>query len=223
MCVERSVVGLVGFCGKLHLLRPVFRESFCVGHLAGSWNLMFCLLSFLIGSTNLSRWLEFTFLQKFPLQQSSSTNGHSFLRRNALKPRLVDVTGAAIIERIEGIVLLILWKCWFFALEGVVMPSFDDHLREENKGNGVKRLCLLVLALQLPIIKEVSCWFEFIELLLRLAVHFIHKFELFRRCICDKLRDCGQFNKMVEGLMIAKVDSLLHEVHLVEQHCRSLL
>lgn len=103
------------------------------------------------------------------------------------------------------------------------MPSFDDHLREENKRNGVQWLSLLVFAFQLSIVEQIPRRFELIELFLRLLVHFVHELELFWRCVSDELGHCGQLDKMEEGLMVAKVDPLLHEIHLVQQNRCSLL
>ena len=109
--MQHSAVGLVGLCGEMYVLRPGFRCSFGVRYLAVPGDLMLCFLSILISSAYLHGWLELALLQELALQESSSVNGNPLLRRDALEPGLIDVAGAAVVERVERIVLLIIAHC----------------------------------------------------------------------------------------------------------------
>jgi hypothetical protein len=95
------------------------------------------LLAILIRTTNIICRLKLAFIRGFTLHQSSPANGDSFLRRNLFVLGLVEIAGAAVIERIVGIVVFFLGLGPGATLEGVVVPAFDDHLSEEDEGNGV--------------------------------------------------------------------------------------
>ena len=60
---------------------------------------------------------------------------------------LVEVAGAAVIERVIGVVVLLHVLGAVATLEGVVVPPLDDHLGEEDEGDGVKRDGELVIFL----------------------------------------------------------------------------
>jgi hypothetical protein len=51
---------------------------------------------------------------------------------------LIEVAGAAVIEGVIEIIVLLLIFGPVATFQGVVVPPLDDHLREENQGDGVE-------------------------------------------------------------------------------------
>ena len=48
-------------------------------------------------------------------------------------------------------------------------------------------------------------------------MHFLEGLSLFGGRLVDELGDDGQFGEVEEGLVVAEVDSVAHNVHFMEQ------
>ena len=82
--------------------------------------------------------MEFALLIGFTLYESSTSNGGSFFGGDLFELSLIEVTGAAIVEGVIEIIVLLFIFGPVATFEGVVVPPLDDHLREEDQGDGVE-------------------------------------------------------------------------------------
>ena len=103
------------------------------------------------------------------------------------------------------------------------MPTLHDHLREEDQRDGVKGLLVDVVLLQFVVVEKIASRFLLFEGLLCLFVHVVQLFPLVGSGVLNELWHDGDLGEVVEGLVVAEVESVAHHVHLVQQTGRTLL
>jgi hypothetical protein len=141
-----------------------------------------------------------------------------------LKVGLGEVAGAAVVEGVVGFAaLLLLTAVVGLVSMGVVVPALDDDLGEEDEGDGVEGHVVLFLALELAVVEQVASRFHLFQGQFGLPVHVLQGLALGRSGLVDELGHDGQFGEVVEGFVVAKVNPVLHHVHLVQQTSGTLL
>ena len=113
---------------------------------------MFHLLTFSVSCYHVRSGTEFAeivFCGCLSVLEETSSSHYCFsLDRHFLEFSLCKIAGTTVVE---GIIELCFFVIFFpvgmsFVFHGVVVPSFDDDLCEENEGNWIKRYCIALLS-----------------------------------------------------------------------------
>jgi hypothetical protein len=121
-----------------------------------------CLLTLSVGCHHVGCGSELAtgsyLLQSSGLQQSTSPHDGFLIVGHFLELSFREVTGTAVVERVIKLALLLVFLVSEigYILGGVVVPTLDDDLREENERDGVQGHIIALFSLKLPVVEEVS-------------------------------------------------------------------
>lgn len=96
------------------------------------------------------------------------------------------------------------------------MPTFDNNLSKEDEGNGIERNIDILFSLKFAVIEKIATGLHFFQRLFWFFMHSLESFLLRLSCFIDELRNYRKFGEIEECLVVTKINTIFHDIHLME-------